>query len=427
MDKREYFIKAMAAGCYRYKRWWLEAFCLTMPSDVTPEHPLALMRDPVNGYSFIDGATGEIHRIEGADPKQPLYAVREAVTAYPGNLVNVREAVRTTYGNMFLNQILLCHPFGDLFPYQVGEIQAGKLEKMVHAVWVDDKPDTPRNPKKVYTDQVLKFNEAALSLVGFSPVVVVSATAKTMTTDPRIPQIRAELLEKYKGQLHDPVIQATIEGELKKVDREWMRGDKGENFYIKSKSYDVTRKKQFLIQGAADGFGTSEFLTGSLQDGWTAEELPAMNNASRDGSYSRGFQTALGGEVTKFNHRIFQNTSIIEKDCGSKVGLSLVLEDDIARRFIGNNLITSKGLVELTDDNIAGYINKRVTMRYTTYCHSKGANFCATCSGARLAETPNAVSAHMAGVGSLFMLLFMKRMHGTVLRIVNLDFHASLT
>ncbi len=427
MNKREYFIKAMAAGCYRYKRWWLEAFTVTLPNDKTPTHPLALMRDPGNGYSFIDAESGQIIRIEGADPREPLYSVREPVTAYPGNLPNVKEAVRTTYGNMFLNQILLCHTFGDLFPYMAGEIKASALEKMVNSRWVDDVPGKERDPTKVYTDQVLQFKEAALSLVGFSPVAVVSATPKTMTTDPRIPQIRAQLLEEYKGRLHDPVVQAKIEGELKKIDREWLRGDKGENFYIKSKSFDVTRKKQFLIQGSADGFGASEFLTGSLQDGWTAADLPAMNNASRDGSYSRGFQTALGGEVTKFNHRIFQNTSIIEKDCGSNVGLSLVLAADIAKRFVGSNLLTTKGVVALTDQNIDSYVDKRVVLRYPTYCHSKGANFCATCAGERLAQTPNAISAHMAGVGSTFMLLFMKRMHGTALRIVNLDFPASLT
>jgi hypothetical protein len=429
VDKREYFIRAMAAGAYRYKRWVIEAFSVALPSDRPAQHPLPLIRDPKGGVSFID-ENGDIVKIDGADPKEPLFRFRESVQAYPGNLPNIKSAVMTTYGNLLLNQVLLVHAFGDRFDYIVGDMSPSSLHKLILPHWSKEepKPGEERNPKKIYTDQFLKFQEAGLALSGYATLCVVSSTPKTMTTDPRIPEVRARLLEEYKDRLHDPVIQAKIEGELKKIDREWVKGDPAENFYIKGKSYDVVRKKLFLIQGTAEGFGEQgEFIPGSLEDGWDIKYLPAMGNALRDGSYSRGAQTALGGEVTKFNYRIFQNTSIVEDDCGSKMGMQITLTEETRRRYISSSIITAKGLVLLDESNVDNYIGKSVLMRYPTYCHSRGANFCATCAGKNVATTPNAISTYMANIGSLFMALFMKAMHGKALKIVKLDFHESLS
>ncbi len=432
MDKRTYFIQAMAAGCYRYKGWVIEAFSITKP-DTSADHrsyPMPLTRIEGAGYGYMNPQAPEgLEYIEGSDPTRPLFAFHDEVMVYPGELANVKQAMLTTYGNLLVNQLIFCHPFGDRMPYINETVDIKKVQKIIEKRLRDDPaPGEPRDPKALYVSEYCRFNEAVLSLGGYNSLCVTSATAKTMTCDPRIPALRAELLEKYKGQLHDPVIQATIEGELKKVDREWMRGDPGEGFYHKAKFYDVVRKKLFLVQGNAEGFGEQgEFIPGSLNDGWDIRYLPAMGNSLRDGSYSRGAETALGGEVVKSNHRIFQNTSIIEEDCGSTAGIEITLTAEIINRFLSNSVITPKGLVELTDDNIASYAGKTVRLRYPTYCISKGANFCATCAGKQVATTPNAISSYVAAIGSLFMSLFMAKMHGTTLRVVPLDFEASLS
>jgi hypothetical protein len=432
VDKREYFIRAMAAGCYRYKGWVIEAFSITHP-DNNLEHrnyPMALIRVEGAGYGFVNPEHPEgVEHIDGSDASQPLFQFMETTHTYANDLPNIKEAMETTYGNLLVNQLIFCHPFGDRMPYINEQIDISKVQKTIEKRLRDDPAsDEPRDPTALYVSEYCRFNEAVLSLGGYNSLCVTSATRKTMTADPRIPEIRAALLEKYKGQLHDPVVQATIEGELKKIDREWMRGDPGENFYHKSKFYDVVRKKLFLVQGNAEGFGEpGEFIPGSLADGWDVRYLSAMNNSLRDGSYSRGAETALGGEVVKSNHRIFQNTSIIEDDCGSKTGMEITLTPDIITRFISNSILTADGLVELTESNLDSYANKTVTMRYPTYCVAEGANFCAVCAGKNVANTPNAISSYVAAIGSLFMSLFMRKMHGTVLRVVPLDFDGSLT
>lgn len=430
MDKREYFVKAVAAGAYRYKRWVIEAFSITDTTDqAMGTHPYALFRDPEHGYGFINPQTGEPEFLEGVRRDHAPFAFMETMTAYPNDLPNLSQGVETTYGQFFVNAYVLCHAFGNRIPYLNGEITAKKLEQELLKRYVNDPPaGQERDPDKIYTDMYLEFGKACTALEGFSALCVVSATPKTMTCDPRIAVRRQELLEQYRDRLHDPVIQVRIESELKKIDREWMRGDPGERFYLKSKSYDVVRKKMFLLQGASEGLGaTGDYITRPLSDGWTGEDLPAMINNLRDGTYSRGAQTALGGEITKFLYRIFQNTSITEEDCGSTMGLEIVLNEQIANRFVGSSILRGQSLVEITEDNWREFIDRKVRLRYPTYCKTSGANFCATCMGKHISRSPNALSSYVAAVGSMFMQLFMSAMHGKTLQVRELDFMESLS
>lgn len=430
MDKRTYFLRAMREGCYRYKQWVIEAFSLTRPNDNPRDYPMALIRDPERGYGFREAdAPEEMVWIEGTDPRQPLFAFSEEVTLHPRDLVNLNEAVVSTYGQALVNQTILCHPFADRIDYINKEIEIRAVQKIVEKRLRDDLgPDEQPNPKHIYVHEYKRFAEAVQSLSGYNSLCVVSATRKTITADPRIREVRARLLEENKDRLHDPVVQAKIEGELKKIDRDWMRGDPGERFYINDKAYSVVRKKLYIAQGTAEGFGTAgTFIPTSLDDGWDERYLSDMVNQLRDGSYSRGAQTALAGEVVKFNNRIFQNTGIVGEDCGTKLGMAIDLTEDIASRFISSSIITAQGLVMLTEENIAKYTGKTVTMRYPTYCQAEGANFCATCAGKNVSTVPNAISTYVSNIGSLFMNLFMKAMHGKSLKVVEVQYISSLS
>lgn len=438
MDKKTYFKLAMEAGCYRYKRWVVEAFSIVMSAQRAPEYRYALVRDPKRGYGFVS-PTGnpegtpnadEIILLTDTDPNQPLFAFLEPVKLKAGEVANLKQDVTTTYGNWLVNQMALVHAFGDRVDFVTGHFDIGKIQKQIAKRLQDDPEEgAERDPKALYVSEFCLFNEAILSLGGYNSLCVTSATEKTMTADPRIKEVRAELLEKYKDRLHDPVIQSKIEEELKKIDREWLRGDPAEKFFIRDKSYNVVRKKTFLMQGAAEGFGEeAAFIPTSLADGWDIRHLPAMANSLRDGTYNRGTQTALGGEVTKFNYRVFQNTSISEEDCGSKLGLEIVLTSDLARHVSGHFLLGPQGrLIELTDANIESYIGKRISLRYPTYCNTSGANFCATCSGKNLAATPNAISTYISDIGSTFLNLFLKKMHGSALKVVRMDLDSVLS
>lgn len=433
MHKRDYFIQAMKAEAYRYKAWILGAFSVTRqkPTDVSEEYPYQLFRDDKGQYYFFEGQKDAAVYLEGIVPGEPPFSFKDQVVLGVGDVPNLKRNITSTYGNLLFNYIALVYPFGEKIDYMEGPITVPRVEKIIEGRLQDapkneaDRSTSPGGP--LYVDEYMKFNEAMFSMAGLTQLCVPSATAKTMTTDPRIAVRRDELLKQYKDRLHDPVVQAKIDAELIAMDRAWLKGDLGEGFYIKDKSFEVVRKKTHLLQGAEQGFDVQgEVIPTSLNDGWDIKYLPAMGNSLREGSYNRGALTALGGEATKFNYRIFQNTVISEDDCGSTLGMPVEMTPTRAPRFLASSYITPKGPVEITEENLQGLMGQTLMMRTPLYCKTKGANFCAVCMGRKIATTPNAISTYAADIGSTFMGIMLKSMHGKSLSVAKYDYKQHL-
>jgi hypothetical protein len=420
MHKRDYFLAALRAESYRWKKWVIGCFSLTMTvsgDEPRVEFPYQLFHNE-NGFYFHDPDNNHaITWLEGAEPNEAPFHFKQEIVLGVGEIPNLKKGITSTYGNLLFNQLVLCYAFGDKIEYLEGPISVSKVESIIEGRLQDDPPEgTDRDPKAIYVSEYKKFNEAIFSLAGYTQLCVPSATPRTMTTDPKIKERRAELLEQYKDRLHDPVVQAMIDKELIAMDRAWIDGDPNKGFYYRNKSFDVVRKKVFLTQGAEQGFGVQgKFIPNSLEDGWDIKHLPAMSNSLRDGSFNRGSQTMLGGEATKFNYRIFQNTSVTEDDCGSRLGLQVSLSKDNVKHFVSNFALTAKGDVEITKENAESFIGKTVRVRSPIYCKTSGANFCAKCMGRKISATPRAIPTYAADIGSMFLGIFMKAMHGKAL------------
>lgn len=432
MFKRDYFLWALHNGLHLYKRWVLEAFAVFRP---TPNHDYALPLTiaPDGRYAVIDAqADGGLQYIEDAMPGEPLFRPLEKLILNPGDLPNVYERVVTTYGNALVNQLILVYAFGGKIPYQAGLLKVGAIEKVIQDRW-DDTPTEeeishlPPLKQPLRTIEYLRFNEAVGQLPGLSQLCVPSATRKTMTADPAMLKRRDELLAANKGRLHDPVVLAEILKELTQMDRQWLKGDPGERFYIKDKSYDVVRLKVFIMQGISTGFGEAgDLIPTSLDEAWDVSKLPAMINQLRDGSFGRGALTALGGVEVKFNNRIFQNSIVAEPDCGSKRGISVLMTKGNVRHYVGNYRVVKGVSTVLTEEDLRGLIGQTIDVRSPLYCRTDGANFCGKCMGDRIAATPQALGSYAAAIGSLLMNVFMKLMHGKSLKTEELDLYPSL-
>jgi len=428
MHKRDYFLKALAAGCFRYKRWVIEAFSVANLEKDDAPYPYALRRDELGYYFLNPEADGAITRVEGTTPDQPPFRFKDSVDLKAGAIPNLRKDLTSTYGNLLFNQLVLVYAFGDKIEYMEGKVTAGRVEKIIEARLKDEpKAGAARDPNALYVSEYKLFNDAMFALAGFTQLCVPSASERTMTVDPRIAERRAQLLEEYKDRLHDPVIQAKIDAELIAMDREWIMSDSSAGFYVKEKSFNIVRKKTFLLQGAESGFGVrGELIPRSLNEGWDIQQLPAMANSLRDGSFNRGSQTMLGGEATKFNYRIFQNTSVTEEDCGSLRGMTMALNDTNIKYFVSNSILTPQGLVEITDENKDKFVGKSWQVRSPIYCKTGAPNFCAVCMGKKIASTPNALSAYAADFSSMLMLIFMGAMHGKSLKVADWDLQTAL-
>ena len=423
MKKSEYFLLAIKEEAFKYKAWVIHAFSL---SQIPESDDFLLRLYPSDKHYYFKRQTedGEIViTLEDTNVKEPPFNFKESINLKAGDVVNLNENITSTYGKLLVNLIGLAYPLGNKIPYINGKFDLKKIESEIerrlttdpeHQTSKDYKVDNP-----IYVSEYLKFVDCLLSLEGYAQLSVPSASAKSMTTDPRIPELRAQLLEKYKDSLHDPATIAKIEAELIKMDKEWIKGDISEGFYDKAKQYEVARKKLHLMHGYErpfDGEVGEDVIPTSLSDGWNIEKMPAMVNSLREGSYNRGHMTAQGGYATKIVNRMLQNLVISEEDCGSKLGLKFTVTKKNAKDFIGFFKNSNKGPIEITEDNYQENIDKEISLRSPLYCKSDKTGYCETCLGKPNSENEHALVSLSSEITSQLMYISMGKMHGTSLK-----------
>jgi hypothetical protein len=422
MKTADYYLMALNGGAYKKKRWVLSIFSVLI--DSKPQGwPFEIVRTEKNVFFRDPTDLNVLISLDDADVNKPVLSFKDKIAVTPEQVLNLDKPITTTAGNLLFNYYALIYALGKKIPYMEGRISATQVEKIIEPRLTSNPVDNganydPNDLNPIYVSEYKKFNKAMFGLMGFTQLCVPSATPRTMSTDPRIPAIREKLLEKYAGRLNDPAIISLIDQELIKVDKEWMANDPdgGAGFYVnETKSYDVVRKKVFLMHGAESGFkeGTDvDFIKNSLNEGWDIEKLPSMVNSLREGSYNRGRDTALGGEAVKFLGRVFQNTMITEKDCGSTLGWLKNFTEANYQKFVGFYRITPQGPVLMDEAYTKSQIGKQVLVRSPMLCRTPKTAFCECCMGAKNALNPTSLGLMAADVGSQMMGLFMGAMHG---------------
>lgn len=443
MKKLEFFMRAIDSGVLQRANWVISAFSLIREElnewTKNPE-PFRIVQTPT-GYSFVDpDKQNELTVIADAKAGEPLFSMKDRIDLAPGALMNVTKPINTQLGNVIVNWLCLVWPFGSKVEFLTGKISPKRLEKIVKPLLEDtplDKDGMPvdvslRPRNVIFVDEYLKFCDAAFFLTGFSQLCVPSATPKTMTRDPRIPEIRAKLLKENEGRLHDPTVIAKIMAELVAVDREWMKGDPGADFYAVSenKSYNVVRAKLHLMHGAERGLEDSVDVTvikNSLSEGWDTTAWKAMNDSLRAGSFNRGAMTAVGGESVKWLLRASANMRVAGEDCGTSLGMGFDVDGANHTSLIGFWVVQGKGSVEVTAENSMTFANKHVLIRSPMYCRLEKTDYCAHCVGKLLASNPEALSAAVADYGNRFLYMFMSAVHGKALLLAHMDYRKSIT
>jgi hypothetical protein len=246
----------------------------------------------------------------------------DKLTISPKDIINVSTSTETTVGRYIINYLLLADPFGDIIPYMNTQIKPNKIESIVADYIIEDKLNG--EALSTYLDNVYFIGH-------FTELCVPSFSDKSITTSPKVKIRREELLEKYKDQLDDPVIMSKIEDELIQLDKEYLADDPSYGFYSASgKAFNVCRKRMYCTGGMFDTFEREsgyDMVNTPLDEGWQEKDFPVLCNDIRRGIYNRAKNTAKGGEGTKFMCRIFQDSAIVEKDCGTKKGITVYLTE----------------------------------------------------------------------------------------------------
>lgn len=280
---------------------------------------------------------------------------------------------------------------------------------------------------KITVEQYRKFVDHFFYLNHISEICVPSLSVKSLTTDPRVVQIKKEFIEKHKGQMNDPFIIKQLEDMLIEVDKAYLGDDSSVTFFngLGGKSYSLHRKKLFLMVGGTPAFdeasGRYDFNPNSLMEGWTVDMMPTIANEIRKGSYERGRETAKGGAETKLVMRVFQDVTIDMDDCGTKRTIEADFKNTFRiKDFIGRTIQDAGVDVVLTDENIAKYDGKVVRLYSPMTCENKY-NLCYKCCGHKAKQFGvKLIGIQTVKITSAFMNSAMKNMHGTVLQTRNL-------
>ena len=329
-----------------------------------------------------------------------------------------KEDTETTVGRFLLNVLLIEEPFDGTFDYinKAGFNLKG-LEKQISDGLMSD---------KIQVTQYKKYVDNMYFIGHFCELCVPTVTRAAMTTDASIKDLKKELLDKYKGQLDDPKVIAEIEDILIKTDKEYLKNDNSMRFYgpLGDKPFNVARKKLYLTVGGIETFskdtGKYVFVENSLSEGWNNDSIPVISNEIRKGSYNRGHETQLGGALTKYVMRVFQDLCIIEDDCHSRNGLEVDFRKYPIENFKGRYINDKGTWVAITSENMSKYTNGRYVMRSPMYCKTEK-GLCRRCAGDVYAGlNTKHIAMYIVDISSTFTTMALKLMHGSKVSLIDI-------
>lgn len=427
MLRSEFFISAMKAGMFKKLNWVISAFAKVAEGENDwKKKPYAGRIVQHHTGTYFINEQSEMVKLEDTSDNSAPYKFKDKLTIKSGDIPNYDgPELETTYGNLICNWLILVHPFGNKIPYVKDKFDLGGIESIILKRLKDNpKPGDPWDDKEIYVRDYLKYVMAMDYLPGMTQLCVWGATEKTILPPPGIAEFKAKLLKENEGHLHELATIAKIDAQLVEYDAEWLKGDPGENFLLGSKARKVVRKKKHLMHGAEVGMVenavTGTLIANSLSEGWDISKFPEMNTSLRSGSFDRGAQTAFGGVTVKWLLRASNNLRITERDCGSKIGVWLDVRSPADYKYlIGRTAIDDESgdkQTLVTDESVAGaYLGKRIQVRSPMYCTLSHTDYCVACLGEKLSVNPYGLSTAISEVGSTFLSIFMKKMHGTQL------------
>lgn len=431
MNKSDYFKIAIKYGLYEHLRWYFQTFSETDEStiDDIPEDdrvPYMTLRRGNKIYYLTEGKDIE----EITDSTIPLFSFKDEITVdkelYPG----VEKPIKTTIGTLIANYILLYSNLGTKIPFKTPPFTIRDIEKEI----VDNMKDEDDKPTEddITIDDYLRFVEATTFLRSLSTLVVVSSTEKTITPPPNIEIVRKQIIEKYKDKLTDFSVIAEIENELKKYDAEYLKDDPTFNKFMAGKIANVARKRMFLSFGAepdSDDASIAQYVESSLSEGWPKdpEQLTALFNTLRSGSYQRGTHTQKGGVLSKIFGRIMNVYKVGSSDCKTKRTIHWTVKEEDSDFLIGRYYMKDNKAIEITKEDFKGLVNKTIEVRSPLYCKEPGTRFCAICVGKHLARKPEGISLSAMEISGAVTTASLKAMHGKVLKNVTVKVLENLT
>jgi hypothetical protein len=412
---------AIKNRAYTKKDWIISVFSITKPNrgrsdSKVYDYKLTKLN---NSYAFYKD--NNVISIDDIDATLPLFNLKDKVQVTKELCLNIVDPLESTYGRLLFNLIVLVECFGDKISFINKPTNVGFIEDII----ADRLEDTPakgmvRDHKKIYVDEYILFGNSLIYLSGIMQLCVWAETPKLMLAPPGIKEYKQKLIEQYKETINDPATIALIENKLVEFDAAYLKDDPGGEYFANNrKMRKVVRKKLFLMYGAdaVGGDNIAKPVFNSLEEGWDISNFPQMNDALRAGSYSRGFETQLGGELSKWLLRASTNIRIQPEDCGTHLGFLTDINEDNYKGYSRLYYLDEKfnTIYIENEEHAKSLVGQSIYMRSPMYCKTIGSDYCQYCMGNRLSINPTALSSSVADFGSIILSATLANFHGKAL------------
>lgn len=435
MRINDFFLEAMQNNAWHNPKWVKSIFCLRR------EDPLAWHNDKYpyrivtanDGYYYLNKEL-VLTRLEGAeDITRAPVPFREPITVPPNTIPNWASGGETDIGILFANYVLLIGVFHDKIPYINGEVKINKIEKII----VDNREDYPngdpnnpdRKKDKFYIDEFIKFSRACDYLENFNDLFVPGGSPKMMTLHPDFFAYRDSLVKEYEGKLNNPIYAAEFVNKLLKWDYDnWLKDDPGLGYLkVSKKSLAINRSRVLLTFGGEQTLAKTDgvnFVVKSLVEGWDIDNLSVYFNAQRNGSYSRGAETVLGGVIIKEMTTLSAHAKIVSDDCGSSLGNRTRVKEYNWNNLVGKYFVDAKTKkpVLITEEQKTKLMGTVIYVRNPKFCKAGKVEFCGVCCGSRLAAKPKALGTAVNTIGQIFLEVYMGAAHVKELKSARFDY-----
>lgn len=430
MNVKDYLLSVIRHRAYKERTWVVSVLAISeheynwMLSDRAQglADYQVLRTEDRSTLCFWNPEINQMDELEGLDPNFPVFRGEDEITFTPEEWSVIKEPTTTTFGRLLANLYFFYHALGDRAPFFNQEFNRGMLEK-----FFEKRVRNTNDPRinDLDTISVAEFKECinnGYTMAAFSRVCVATACPETMYPPKFLIEMRDRLFAENKDQLSDPLVMGRIQEELLTAYKAFLATTPSKNSFIKAKTVNDAFNKMFVSGGISTNFGVSTVITRSLYEGWDLKQLPALANSAIEASFGRGASTADGGEKVKMLIRATQNIMITQDDCGSKLGVPWMVDNNVIKTQVNAYGFVNGQTTLLTEEVLKAHKGKALMVRSPNFCNKTHGDTCRYCAGAHNAMNERGSSSGASAIGSKIMLSSMKAMHkGSKIEVIELD------
>lgn len=397
-------------------------------SELFKLEPFAAYIEKKKYWTLIDGQPVQLD----GDVNEPFFYMDE-ILEIPGDFHPMLKgkAVKTTFGLLLFNVILIWEPFKGTVDYINREFTKGIFEDLFRDIMVDNPKEGETVPQgKASVDECLMFTHNCNFLEGLGTHYIKPGGLDALTVDPEVLALRDRLFKEHAHELNNPVVFTTIVEQVVALDMKKMLEGPSKKFFINKKFIDNSRKRMFIAFGiepndTGDGWVA---LTQSLDEGWDTKHLAAYINTAVAGSYSRSMATGEGGSQVKETLRLIGRAvvSMTTPDCGSPSTETVLIAPYNKKYWIGIYAVIKDAVTLITKENVDSLVGKPTKVRVTNRCILVDGEYCQTCCGLGLGAYGERLSSEIVLIPTRMMLQRMKAAHTAGSKTSVLDLEIAL-